>query len=89
VRDITGQLTVESLRQYVLLWRAMQHVDLLPAVEDNITCRWSPNGTYSARSAYRMFFEGSSRFAGAESIWRAWAPLKVKIFTWLVVWQRI
>lgn len=67
----------------------MQGVVLQPALEDRITWRWSPAATYSAQSAYRMFFVGSTRFAGARPIWKAWAPLKVKFFVWLAIRQRI
>jgi hypothetical protein len=63
----------------------MQDAQLTPASEDQIAWRWTPSATYTARSAYRLFFEGSTRFAGARPIWKAWAPLKVKFFTWLAV----
>lgn len=29
------------------------------------------------------------KFAAAEPIWKAWAPLKVKVFMWLVVKNRL
>lgn len=89
IKDIEGQLTVEALRQYVSLWRIIHGMMLQPAVEDKIIWRWSAAATYSARSAYRMLFEGSTRFAGARPIWKAWAPLKVKFFVWLAVRRRI
>ena len=51
--------------------------------------KWTPDATYSARSAYNMFFQGSERFEGAKPIWKAWAPLKVKFFMWLAIRRRI
>ena len=32
---------------------------------------------------------GSTHFAGAKSIWKAWAPLKVKLFMWQAVLQQL
>lgn len=64
-------------------------MELRPDAEDVIAWRWYPSATYTTRSAYRMFFEGSSRFAGEKPIWHAWAPLKVKFFAWLAARQRI
>ena len=50
--------------------------------------RWEPSGCYSAKSAYRAFFAGSLKFPCAEAIWKASAPLKCKIFIWLVIRRR-
>jgi hypothetical protein len=67
------------------MWHIAEGVQLRPAVEDTFRWRWSPAATYSARSAYRLFFAGSTQFAAAKPIWKAWAPLKVKLFMWLAV----
>ncbi|CAN6359861.1 unnamed protein product [Urochloa humidicola] len=88
-QDITRQLTVTAIRQYMFLWARLRDVQLQPDVEDTIAWRWCSSATYSARSAYRMFFEGSMRFVGARPIWKAWAPLKVKFFAWLAVKDRL
>jgi hypothetical protein len=40
--------------------------------------RWTNEGIYSASSAYRAFFEGTSFMPGAKELWRAQAPPKVK-----------
>lgn len=80
---------MDALRQYLTLWRIILEVVLQRTVEDRITWRWSASATYSARSAYRMFFTGLTRFAGARPIWNVWVPLKLKFFTWLAVRGRI
>ncbi|CAO2204433.1 unnamed protein product [Urochloa humidicola] len=67
----------------------MDTVQLHQGVEDAITWRWSATATYSAKSAYRIFFEGSTQFAAVKAIWRAWAQLKVKFFVWLAVQGRV
>lgn len=86
-----GQLNIPALLQYIKLWRIIEGdgIQLQAGVEDIVSWRWSPSQTYTARSAYAMFFEGSTRFAGARPIWKAWAPLKVKFLTWLAVHKRI
>lgn len=58
-------------------------------MEDLVSWRWTPTGVYTARSAYRMFFKGSTGFAGAKAIWKTWAPMKVKVFMWLGVHRRL
>lgn len=84
-------MTIPALIQYIKLWRLVEAhgVQLQPGMEDVVSWRWSPDRSYTARSAYRMFFQGATRFAEAQQIWHAWAPLKVKFFTWLAVRKRI
>jgi len=89
IQDITGTLTVQALYEYLILWEAAEGVQLRQGVEDTIKWKWTSDATYSARSAYQAFFLGSAQFEGARPIWKAWAPLKVKIFTWLAVKGRI
>jgi len=89
IQDITGTLTAQALYEYILLWEAVEDVQLRHGIEDSIRWKWTPDATYSARSAYQAFFIGSAQFAGARPIWKAWAPLKVKLFTWLAVKGRI
>lgn len=91
ISDITGRLTIPALVQYLRLWRVVEAegVQLIVGTEDIVSWRWSPCGTYTARSAYKMFFKGATRFAGSQAMWKAWAPLKVKFFTWLAARKRI
>lgn len=51
---------------------------------------WTPaaSGNFSTKSAYVRYFTGSIPFEPYKWIWKAWAPLKVKIFIWLAVWRR-
>ncbi|CAN6312358.1 unnamed protein product [Urochloa humidicola] len=89
ITDITGQLSICTILQYFELWAAMARVHLTQGREDTISWKWTVTGTYTARSAYSAFFEGSTWFAGARPIWKAWAPLKVKFFMWLAVRSRL
>lgn len=75
--------------QYIQLWHAVEGIHLNPGIEDIVSWRWDSSGTYSARSAYRMFFQGATKFAAGKPIWKAWAPLKVKFFMWLAIKDRL
>lgn len=88
IKDIVGFATVQALTEYVHLWHALTGVQLSPGVEDIVSWRWAPSG-YTARSAYRAFFQGAIKFAAHKLVWRAWAPLKVKFFMWLAVKDRL
>jgi len=52
IQDITGTLTAQALYEYILLWEAVEDVQLRHGVEDSIRWKWTPDATYSARSAY-------------------------------------
>ena len=43
------------------------------------------SGSYPSKAAYNSFFFGSIKFAPCRRIWRSWAPLRCKIFSWLAV----
>ncbi|KAK8450477.1 hypothetical protein SEVIR_6G034832v4 [Setaria viridis] len=71
ILDFAGRATVPTLTQYVLLWHAIANVQLHPGVEDRVSWKWNTSGIYSARSAYRAFFFGATKFASAKLIWRS------------------
>lgn len=89
IADIKGRLTIAALEQYIFLWHSAARRHLHTETEDIIKWRWSPSATCTARSAYRVFFEGSTRLAVAKPLWKAWAPLKVKFTMWLAVKGRL
>ncbi|KAF8727840.1 hypothetical protein HU200_018404 [Digitaria exilis] len=88
-RDIVGPLTITALRQYIFLWHSVARCELNPGREDVITWRSTASGTYTARSAHRMFFGGGTRLPAAKPLWKAWAPLKVKFTIWLAFNERL
>jgi hypothetical protein len=47
------------------------------------------DGRYSASSAYRAFFAGSTALLGAKELWKTKAPARVKFFFWLVLHRRL
>jgi hypothetical protein len=50
--------------------------------------RWTPDGIYTAHSAYRMLHTGATSFRGHRLVWKTWAPLRVRIFLWLALRRR-
>lgn len=53
------------------------------------TWKLTQNGQYSAKSAYKARFLGSTKGPRLGSIWRTRAPPKCKIFAWLILQDRI
>lgn len=77
------------LCEYVALWEALEEVQLQPLVLDMFVWRWSPDGAYSASSAYRAYFISMSSLLGARELWKASAPPKVKFFFWLTLHEHL
>ena len=61
------------------LWEILEGVQLQPTVSDRFVWKWTENGTYSASSARRSFFIGTSSMLGAKEIWQVAVPPKVKL----------
>ena len=73
--------------EYVELWRRIQSVQL-SAEPDRITWKWTDNGIYTASSAYKALFHGSTASPFWRLIWRSWAPDNAKFFLWLASLDR-
>ena len=55
--DITVEaFTVDHMEQYIRLWDLLSTVHLYPDTEDSIVWTLTPNGCYSASSAYKGQF---------------------------------
>lgn len=62
---------------------------MVEGVADQHTWRWTVDGRYTAKLAYKMLLEGTHDRHHTNLIWRTWAPLKVKLFLWLAFRRRI
>ena len=71
------------------IWALTQNVELREDIEDKIAWKLTANGEYSAKSAYEVQFLGSTACPMYKSVWKAWAPPKVKFFAWLATKNRI
>jgi hypothetical protein len=58
-RDIQGVLGVHEIGQYLQLWLLLQGTTLTDE-QDQLRCRWTADGTYSASSCYLASFHGST-----------------------------
>jgi hypothetical protein len=86
-RAISGGLTTTNAAEYLDLWAATEDV-ILNDRPDRTVWQWTPDGEYSAKSAYNNLHVGAIPFRGHTLIWKSWAPLCVKIFLWLAFNKR-
>ncbi|KAM0902880.1 hypothetical protein ACQ4PT_019125 [Festuca glaucescens] len=90
-QDISGQLSVDAVVQYLRLWaaasRELQQVDDT-AVSDVFRWKWTADGSYSSRGAYRALFHGTVGLPAAPLVWNSFAPLKFKFHAWLALRRR-
>jgi hypothetical protein len=90
VADIAVEtFTVEHMEQYIRLWDLIANVNLNPEAEDAITWTLTPNGCYSASSAYKAQFLAALPCPFGNIIWKTWAPPKCRFFAWLAVQNRL
>jgi len=87
VRAISGSLSQTAIEEYLELWNIMEQIKLTDQ-PDRLDWRWTPEGIYSAKSAYTMLHNGAIAFRGHRLIWKTWALLRVKIFLWLALRRR-
>jgi hypothetical protein len=81
-RTISGALGTDAIAEYLDIWEAAEQA-VVTEQPDRTIWRWTPDGSYTAKSAYNMLHAGSIKFRGHSLIWKTWAPLRVKIFLWL------
>jgi len=89
VTDIDYNLNQELIVEYVQLWEELENIALLDSQQDSITWILTPDGTYSAKSAYAMHFIGNTQCQTATQTWKTKAPPKCKFFIWLMLQNRI
>jgi hypothetical protein len=85
--DITGELSVDAVVQYLKLWNAVASVRL-GVGEDSFRWKWTADGVFSVKSAYRAFFHGTTALPGAANIWHSFAPYKHRFHAWLSLRRR-
>ncbi|WVZ97032.1 hypothetical protein U9M48_042597 [Paspalum notatum var. saurae] len=90
INSVTNKITTTTeLVEFVLLWTKIQDVHLQPGIPDSITWKWTPDGIFSVKSAYRAQFLGSFRHLKADLIWKARTEPKCKIFAWILLQNKI
>lgn len=87
--DIYKQISMQHLSKFISLWGQLNAVALHDENEDCIAWKFTTNGNYTAGSAYKAQFFGSTSTNYHSIIWKAWAPPKCKHLSWLVVQNRL
>ena len=87
--NISNGITTTHLQEYTLLWNLTRQIQLRPGHVGQIRWKFTESGIYTAASAYKAQFLGSTREVHLNSIWRTWAPPKCKLFAWLILQERV
>ena len=82
-------LTTNHIVEFVDLWAHLDQFELSPEIDDDISWKFEANGEYSTASTYRVQFLGSMTTTMNKTIWKVWAPSKVKLSSWLAIQNRI
>ena len=88
LEDVPSDLNALEIGELLSLADNVANFVLTDGVVDELRWNWEGNHKYSARSAYRAFFEGKIGLDGAQQIWRSRAPNKCKFFLWLALKNR-
>ena len=75
--------------EYCHLWRQVSQATLQPDIPDNIDWKLTADGMYTTKSAYDAQFLGSTSTNFENLFWKAWAPPKCKVFSWLAIQNRL
>jgi hypothetical protein len=90
IRLLRGRITTAThLEEFVLLWLRVQSIQLQPRIRDSVVWKWSTDGTYSTQSAYCIQFQRSYRRFRPDLISKAHAENKYKVFTWILIQNKI
>jgi len=87
---ITPLLTPQEINEYVSLFEAVGHIQLVDNREDSIYWRWTSDGEYTTKSAYNIQLQGAFRKLRFMSIWKAKAEPKCRFFlAWTLLHKKI
>ena len=73
--------TMSHIRQIVILCARSSAIHLQEDTDDDIIWKHTASGHYSATSAYKAQFHGTTRSPMTYAVWKPWAPPKVNFFT--------
>jgi len=73
--QISREHSVGVLIDFLSLWDALSVIVLQPNIEDKHIFSLAPDGKYSASSAYKGLFVGSSSFGHYKRVFLSWLPL--------------
>jgi len=71
--------TAQEMAEFIILWELVQGVQLSDET-DSITWRWTADGSYTTKSAYKMQLQGTYSDGSQHKVWKAFDEGKVKFF---------
>jgi hypothetical protein len=80
--------TVDEMAEFAMLWEMVQEIRFTDR-RDELRWRWTSNGEYSSKSAYRAQLHGSFCQFDADTVWKAHTQSKHKSFAWLLIQSKI
>jgi hypothetical protein len=89
ISDIEMSLTVEGCAQCIKLWEELEGLQRDTQQPDSFTWIGSTSGLYTAKDTYNLLCQGGIEFNMHGPLWKSFAPLKCKIFTWLALRNRL
>jgi hypothetical protein len=91
IDDVMQDFTVPLLDEFVQLWGPVEDAGFQPEDLELDTILWTrtSSGDYSAKSAYKMQFEGGIFSSFPKTVWKVWAPSCCKFFLWLLLQNRV
>ncbi|GJM95657.1 hypothetical protein PR202_ga12426 [Eleusine coracana subsp. coracana] len=87
IQDIRAGLSLIDLFEFFQLVDTLDGY-FLSQEDDKLVWRLDSSGTYTSKSAYRAFFNGSIPIEPWRRIWKSWVLGKCKIFLWLAARNR-
>ena len=81
--------TGAEFREYANLWEQISLLERNLDIDDEIIWRWTSDGNYTTKSAYRIQFVGHTRRQSITPIWKAKAEPKCKFFAWILLHKKI
>ncbi|KAE8803530.1 hypothetical protein D1007_20607 [Hordeum vulgare] len=87
--DLQRGLTEQMIDELANMATLLDDVELQHDQPDETVWHFSKDGTYSAKSAYLLQFEGATFFDGYHLVWGAWATAKCRFFVWTALLGKV
>jgi hypothetical protein len=78
--NMDAEITFDDILQFMELWIQLQEINLQDDMIDDIKWNLIESGQYTTKSAYKAQFFGATSSPMCSSVWKIWAPPKVKSF---------
>lgn len=86
---IGANFSIDHMQQTIDLWTLLRDLQFDEHAEDGVVWKQTENGLYLVASAYLVQYMGNFYLPIEQTVWKACAPSKVKLFAWLAIQDRI